>query len=261
MGKLQKLLSASLLTRWVSWPPLPTQSGFCFLEFFPRPILVFSCSGIPLHFDVSLFFFQTASVHAIIGSVKVDTLPQITTDSMQFELPNCVVGDFLRLHDRDKVATGSFDKTAKVINVKEAYLLLFTCLLCLGRIGQWHGMVDLVLFLWWKKKEVNRNTTLDKKKERERAIKNQNLVILRNQAAWFSGGTASERDLWLPQFPASLHHREIRLQILQYRGSGTRFVRTRLSTYTRLLRSLRRSRTSPIGHLCPFFVLDKTYFV
>ena len=42
--------------------------------------------------------------------------------------------------------------------------------------------------------------------------------------------------------------------------SETRFVRTRLSTYTRLLRSLRRSRTSPIGLFCPFFVLDKRTF-
>ena len=43
--------------------------------------------------------------------------------------------------------------------------------------------------------------------------------------------------------------------------SETRWVRTWLSTYTRLLRSLRRLRTSPIGLFCPFFVLDKTYFV
>ena len=44
--------------------------------------------------------------------------------------------------------------------------------------------------------------------------------------------------------------------------SETRFVRTRLSTYIRLLRTLRFDhRTSPIGLFCAFFVLDKTYFV
>ena len=38
-----------------------------------------------------------------------------------------------------------------------------------------------------------------------------------------------------------------------------RYSETRLSTHTRFLRSLCRSRTSPIGIVCPFFVLVKTY--
>ena len=41
-------------------------------------------------------------------------------------------------------------------------------------------------------------------------------MISRNQGAWFSCETASERDLRLPRLHASMHRGEIRLQILRY---------------------------------------------
>ena len=41
-------------------------------------------------------------------------------------------------------------------------------------------------------------------------------MILRNRGAWFSCGTASERDLRLPRLHASMLRGEIRLQILWY---------------------------------------------
>ena len=48
--------------------------------------------------------------------------------------------------------------------------------------------------------------------------------------------------------------------IIQLLWNFRRFVRTQLSTFTRLLRSLHRSRTLPIGPFRPFY-LDKTHFV
>ena len=44
----------------------------------------------------------------------------------------------------------------------------------------------------------------------------QNLVISRNQSAWFSCGTAIERYLQLPRLHASIDCGEIRMHMLQY---------------------------------------------